>query len=415
MRPVTAKQILKRILALALLGIVLLACLAPSEYLLLPRAFEPPGRTAYRVAYLVTLPFRMVVASLIPQENHHWSVAHTTVLALGAPFFFWALFRAAHAAAGLLTRIVARPVARRESNAADGCAVSQLPAHVGRREFLALAGTGCAAASLCGYAAFVEPARLCVRYYEVLIRNLTQEFNGLRIVHISDTHYGPFVSLRYLERIIARANSLSPDLVALTGDYVHRSIKAIEPGIEVFSGLRSRYGTVAVLGNHEHWEDATASREALRRIGARLLDNDRVFVSSGGLSGTESRSDTLCLAGVGDLWEDAVSFDRALGGVEGSIPRIVLSHNPDAAEMVGPRHRVDLMLAGHTHGGQIWLPGYGPLTHASQYGNKYIGGLCHGPYCPVIVSRGAGLAGVPLRFAVPPEIGVVTLRPLSHD
>jgi hypothetical protein len=134
-----------------------------------------------------------------------------------------------------------------------------------------------------------------------------------------------------------------------------------------------------------------------------------MFVTPMGLSEKPIRGESLCIAGVGDVWTDEVSFTKALRGIPEDMPRIVLSHNPDVAETMDSHHRVDLMLSGHTHGGQVRLPVIGAPACPSHYGMKYLGGKCHGPQCPVIVSRGIGLAGIPLRFRVPPELCVITL------
>jgi hypothetical protein len=195
----------------------------------------------------------------------------------------------------------------------------------------------------------------------------------------------------------------------LTGDYVHRTPRSILPGIGIFRKLETRLGSLAVLGNHDFWEGVDACRAAFRDTPVRLLDNDRVFVAPHGLM-EEPSAEALCLGGVGDLWEDDVRFDKATAGAPDGMPRIVLSHNPDAAERVLPRTRVDLMLSGHTHGGQVNLPGVGTPMVPSRYGAKYAGGMCAGPRCRVLVSRGVGMAILPVRFRVRPEIGLITLR-----
>jgi len=163
------------------------------------------------------------------------------------------------------------------------------------------------------------------------------------------------------------------------------------------------------LGNHEHWEGARACRKEFDKIDIPLIDNDRLFLTPGGLRERPVTERSLCIAGVGDVWTDEVSFADALRGVPADMPRVVLSHNPDAAEMNDARHRIDLMLSGHTHGGQVRLPVIGAPWRPSKYGSRYLGGKCRGPQCPVIVSRGIGLAGIPLRFRVPPELCVITL------
>lgn len=260
-----------------------------------------------------------------------------------------------------------------------------------------------------GYATFIEPLSLRVRRYDIPVRGLPRELNGLRIVQISDTHHGPFIPLSQIEFAIERANALMPDLVVLTGDYVHRTSRAVPGGVGVMKQIRARLGVAAVLGNHDHWEGAGACRGEFERAGIPLVDNVRLFLTPEGLGQAPQPGRSLCVAGVGDLWEDDVNFERALQGVDPSIPRVLLSHNPDTAELVPPGIRIDLMFSGHTHGGQVRLPVVGAPLAPTRYGAKYLGGLCHGPVSPVIVSRGVGMAGLPLRLAVPPEIGLIVL------
>ncbi len=264
-----------------------------------------------------------------------------------------------------------------------------------------------------GYGILIAPQRLTVARYEVPITGLPNSLAGLRMVHITDTHYGPFTSLSYLEHVVRQANDLQGDLIVLTGDYVHRSAKAIGPGIGVFEHLQSRFGTLAVLGNHDHWEGTDACRRVFNRINVPLLDNKHLFLTSKGLSNTAISEASLCMAGVGDPWTEGSRIDHALANVGPAIPRIVLAHNPDSADQFDPAYRVDLVLAGHTHGGQVSLPFIGsPIQSTSR---KYLGGVCQSPHCPVIVSRGAGLAGIPIRLGVPPEIGLLTLRSGDPD
>ena len=124
----------------------------------------------------------------------------------------------------------------------------------------------------------------------------------------------------------------------------------------------------------------------------------------------------LSIGGVGDLWEDAVDFERALGGCPTGTPRLLLSHNPDVAEQLPAGADVDLMLSGHTHGGQVRLPLFGSPFVPSRFGDKYAGGLVRGPRCRVLVSRGVGATVLPMRFGVRPEIVLLTLhRRHDHD
>jgi predicted MPP superfamily phosphohydrolase len=283
---------------------------------------------------------------------------------------------------------------------------------VSRRDFIGQGAAGLiivSGAALGGYTTFVEPWRLRVARYDIPIEGLPPELDGFTLVHLSDTHHGPYITLPYIEHAIARANALKADLAVLTGDYVHRTPRSIVPGIHVFRQLKTRLGTVAVMGNHEYWEGIDACRAAFAETPVRLVENTRVFVTRDGLHETPAPR-ALCLGGVGDMWEDEVRFDRSTADAPEDMPRILLSHNPDTAERLSPRFRVDLMFSGHTHGGQVSLPRVGTPMVPSRYGSKYAGGLCSGPYCRVLVSRGVGMAILPVRFRVRPEIGVITLR-----
>ena len=404
---------LKRALWLTAAGCVLLALLLLVERALLPERIEVAGGVLYRVLFFAILPWRSLAAFAVPRVDHHWRLLHYALTAFGAPYFLYACYILGRRLYRLLTRQHSLEALDTEARD-DNLPVEALPTpFMGRREFLvrsAAGASGLAACSVCGYASFVEPNRLHVRRYQVRIPGLPAELDGLRIVHVSDTHYGPYMSRAFLRETAAQANLLEPDLVALTGDYVHFTPDAIEPGIELLTEFRGRLGAVAVMGNHEHWEGAGACRQVFDHIGIPLLDNARLFLTPEGLQDAPVSGRSLALTGVGDYWEDEVSFDKALGGVPEDVPRVLLSHNPDVAEIVGPGRRVDLMLSGHTHGGQVSLPVIGPPMTTSKFGKKYIGGLCQGPHCPVIVSRGVGLAFLPVRFRVPPELGLITLR-----
>ena len=123
-----------------------------------------------------------------------------------------------------------------------------------RRQFLfsAAAGSlGLATGGVGGYATLVEPEKLQIRYYHIAIKDLPAEFEGLRLIHASDTHYGPFVTMETLEKAVDTINRLRGDVVLLTGDYMHRTKRSLKPGIGVLGGIKARLGVVAVLGNHE--------------------------------------------------------------------------------------------------------------------------------------------------------------------
>jgi predicted MPP superfamily phosphohydrolase len=278
-----------------------------------------------------------------------------------------------------------------------------------RRTFKLTAGATLGSAM--GYSLFVEPRQLTITRRTLPIQNLPPSLQGLRLVQLSDIHHGPWLTLDFVHHIVAQTNALDPDLVLLTGDYVYDSPRYIQPAIAALAELRPRIGTLAVLGNHDWYEGGPLTRFECARHGIPLIDNTRVILTADRKL-TRSADVGLCFAGIGDLWEDEPNYDAALAHLPPSMPRLLLSHNPDAAEdprFLRTRHRVDLMLSGHTHGGQVRLPIVGAPVVPSKYGQKYAAGLVQGPRCPVYVSRGLGLSGLPVRFAVPPEVVLLQL------
>jgi len=287
-----------------------------------------------------------------------------------------------------------------------------------RRVFLARVSAGSAALGSAGTvvkATVIDPFDLRVVRYTVPIRNLPRALDGLRIAHLSDWHVGLRVPLEVLEGATRLALELKPDLIALTGDYVHSNIAQLDALRRVLEPLvapdAARYGVVGVLGNHDYYAGADAVAGALREMGVSMIDNDRLFLMPDGLTG--SSDEALCVAGLADPWMDVPVQEEALGGVNRRTPRIVLCHQPDVAEHFGWKApgapRADLLLCGHTHGGQVRAPFLGTPIVPSRYGQRYAGGLVEGPHFPVIVSRGIGMSLLPIRFGVPPEVGEITL------
>jgi predicted MPP superfamily phosphohydrolase len=259
------------------------------------------------------------------------------------------------------------------------------------------------------YPLLVEPRRLEITKHRFTVRGLPSSLDGLRVVQLTDIHLGPWLSLERVRGFVEIANALEADIVALTGDYVVQSADYIPQVASALAGLRAKVG---VVGNHDWGKDGPLSTRELTRAGVRMIDNDRVFITPDRRL-TDRADDGLCVAGVGDLWRDRQLYDAALGGLPDTLPRLLLSHNPDTAEVPAFRscgHRVDLMLSGHTHGGQVVLPFIGPPVTMSSYGRKYRAGLVQGPTCPVFVSRGLGMAVLPLRLGSVPEIAVIELR-----
>jgi len=272
-----------------------------------------------------------------------------------------------------------------------------------RRQFLRLGGVFGAAGLLASYPVFIERYLILTNFYRIPVPNLPQAFSGFRIVHLTDLHYGFLVPLSVIRYVIRRANRLQRDLVVCTGDYVHKrgittQIDAVWP---LLSQLRAPLGVHSVLGNHDHWADTRRSQQWLHETNQNLRHKVKVIEKDG---------QRLWLAGAGDLWADHRNLDGILGGVPDSDCRIVLAHNPDTADSEFSA-RIDLMISGHTHGGQVNIPFVGPPVLPVR--NKtYSSGLRTSPRgMGVFISKGIGWAIYPVRFNCPPEIAVLELVP----
>ncbi len=302
------------------------------------------------------------------------------------------------------------------------------PPNLARRRFLvdsAFIGAAVGGGATGVAATAITPWDLQVVRLRFPVKGLPEGLSGLRLLQIADTHLGPRVPPEYLHSAMARAIALNPDIYILNGDYVHNGFYQIAPAAKLFADhLLARTGSapvVGVLGNHDWYAGGRVMRDELTRIGVRMLDNTRLFLDARTRTLSPSPGavgECLCLAGLGEVNEDETDVKQALGGVDPGIPRIVVAHNPDSAEhpalaapldgLPGPP-RIDLMLSGHTHGGQVRLPLIGSPIVPSRFGQKYLQGLAQGPTCPVFISAGVGLSIIPVRFNVPPELVEITL------
>ncbi len=289
------------------------------------------------------------------------------------------------------------------------------PGKLNRRQFIkgVAAGTilpGMFAGSLMGGYALYEAKHCGVYRTDIALRNLPAPFDGMTIAFLADSHHGPLNPLEYLERVVIMTNALRPDMVALGGDYVqhgyafegrgsHRHY--VWPGIEVLSRLRAPLGCFAVLGNHDYMVDPTETRRALAAHDITDLTNTGVWLERGGAR--------LRFGGVDDCRLGSPLLAPAVGDMTGEDAAVIMTHNPDFVELIRDK-RVDLVLSGHTHGGQVVLPFVGAPITSSWYGQKYVQGLRQGPSARVFVTRGVGTTGLPIRFACPPEVALLTLR-----
>ena len=272
-----------------------------------------------------------------------------------------------------------------------------------RRGFLKVAGGGAlvigAGAGI--EALVVEPRWVRRTQPEIALEGLPRAWEGVRISLLTDIHLGPWVDLDHVAKAVAMSNDARPDIIALTGDFISRP-RAVSPDFAAaLKQLRASEGKFAVLGNHDYWHDPAGVTSMLRSAGITLLTNTRRTLERSG--------QRLCLAGVDDLWAGRPDLNAALDGADGQVPRVLLCHNPDYAERMPSAPRVDLMLCGHTHGGQVRLPLVGRPWLPIRNG-KYAAGLTRGPHCRVYTSCGLGMVGLPIRLGCRPELPLITLR-----
>ncbi len=249
----------------------------------------------------------------------------------------------------------------------------------------------------------VEPRWVQVNRYRFPVVNLPEAFQGFTIVQLSDLHCSKYVSAGYLRRVVRMVNALSPDVVVITGDFVRGSSDHIDAGevSGVLAELKARDGVFAVPGNHDYWSGIKMVERAVTNAGVRFLTNCSVII--------ERSEAQLVICGVDDLWEGTVSFSAALAGTEATSPKILLMHNPDAFEEA-VQYPFNLILCGHTHGGQVVLPLIGPPLVPSRYGKRYASGFFQKDGRTMYVNRGVGLIPPPVRFRCRPEIAVFRLE-----
>lgn len=225
----------------------------------------------------------------------------------------------------------------------------------------------------------------------------------MRVVLISDVHIGTAaMDAARLDRVVGQINALKPDLVLIAGDFIfgHAPGSANRLGeamVVPLSRLRARLGVVAALGNHDHWTGAREVRELLERAGVTVLDN--AAIQRGpvalGVAGDEFSRHTELAATL-----------RAMAGLRGA--RVMLTHSPDIAPQLPGD--VGLLLAGHTHCGQVVLPVYGPISDVSRFGRRYRCGIRNDGIRTVVTTAGLGTSGGPFRLGAPPDIWLLTLR-----
>lgn len=251
------------------------------------------------------------------------------------------------------------------------------------------------------YANQVEPNTLVVETVNLPIPDLHPALEGFKIVQMSDFHFYPFTQLPLIEKAVSLANSLQPDLIALTGDFVLDNLQSVHELAPVLTKLQARHGVFCSMGNHDVKITDTIVPSALRNVGLPVLRNQGVLLNVGAAQ--------LYVAGVDDCIYGRPNLQAAMSNWQPESTTVLLAHEPDFAKAFARDPRIALQLSGHTHGGQVTLPGFGPLI-LPRYGKKYHTGLYRVGQMWLYTTRGIGMGSIPIRFNCPPEVTEIVLR-----
>lgn len=247
------------------------------------------------------------------------------------------------------------------------------------------------------YAFAIEPGRL-----QVVTTPIAWPHGELRIAVLADLHVGaPHIDLERLDDVVVETNATDPDIIVIVGDLVIHGVAfgefvEPEPIAAGLGKLRARYGVYAVLGNHDWWYDGARVTKALVDAGITVLEDQAVRTGA-----------DVWIAGIGDKWTRPANVEAALAAVTDDAPVVAITHNPDLFPQIDAR--ASLTIAGHTHGGQVDVPLYGPPIVPSDFGQRYAEGLVIEDGRRLFVSAGIGTSILPVRFRVVPRVDVLVI------
>lgn len=246
------------------------------------------------------------------------------------------------------------------------------------------------------YALQFEPHWIEVTKHDVKFENFSENLPQLTIVQMSDFHAGNKMSESQIRQAAAIANSLSPDVIVLTGDFVHNKPEAAEPCARALSGLKAKYGIFAVLGNHDYSVGSAPPTVALKNQGFKILKNNNIKIAG-----------NVWLIGIDDFssgWPDPAA---AFSGVPSGAVRVVISHNPKIFPKIKDNNC--FLIAAHTHGGQVDVPFIPRNYLPGLLSYDYVRGWYYEGNSRMYVNRGIGMVMPPMRFRCRPEIALFTL------
>ena len=237
--------------------------------------------------------------------------------------------------------------------------------------------------------------------FDFVSAQIPEEFDNLKIVFVSDIHHGPFSSIERVSELVNKINEINPEIVIFGGDYVHRGKKYIKPVFQELAKVNPKNAKFGVLGNHDYWDDAVQTAKSMKEANILNIENNSFTIKQG--------KDSIKIGGVGDLWENKQDLNATTHNISAGNFCILVSHNPDYNERLNT-DKIDLMLSGHTHGGQVSFFGLWSPILPSDYGQKYRYGLIETEKRSIYISSGFGTVTAPVRFFMRPEIVVITLK-----
>lgn len=246
-----------------------------------------------------------------------------------------------------------------------------------------------------------------IRRVSIEVPNLPPEFEGMRIVQLSDLHISGLFDAAWTKALVSKTNALNGDLVVITGDLIDGTPEARQRDVAALGDLRAALGVITIPGNHEYYFQERRWRKVFEQLGMKVLINEHLTVDRG-----DAR---LAIAGVTD--EVAANYNgtgpnlsKAIFGVPVNVPIVLLKHRPESADDSAAAG-VAVQLSGHTHGGMIW-----GLNQIARYANGgFISGMYRVGAMALYVSNGTALwNGFPIRLGVPPEITELTLHTRHH-
>lgn len=248
--------------------------------------------------------------------------------------------------------------------------------------------------------------KITIKRYNFYCRDVPTGFEDVKIVFLADIHHGKCFSTSKLRELVSMTNRMKPDIILLGGDYVDRDPERIPSFFREAAAFRAPLGVFGVLGNHDRWTDGVLSEKCMRNAGITLLDNNAVWVSHNG-----SR---IRIGGVGDLITSTQDISPMLEGTRTEDFMLLVSHHPNYAQAL-PKNKIDLMLCGHTHGGQVSFRGKWAPHWPGGEKMRYLTGIAHEDGTTIIVSNGIGTVGPPIRICAARQIWEIILKRLDES